>query len=167
MALRPLSTLRPGEASSAVDQGPPFVGALMRMCVKRIRARIDAAIREAGFDDLQETHLRVFSYPLPDGARPSQLARHIGMTRQATNHVIAQLETLGYLERRGGNGERRRVCFTPRAWNVVETIYACSREVQSELAQEVGEAKFRDLLGTLRMIAADELRNPEADRKPL
>lgn len=87
------------------------------------------------------------------------------MTRQATNHVIAQLETLGYLERRGGDGERRRVCFTSRAWGVVDTIYACSRDVQAEWAREIGESRFRDLIETLRMIAADELRIAEADRK--
>ncbi len=138
-------------------EGPPFVGALLRMCVRRIRARIDAAIENAGFGDLQETHLRVFSYPLPDGARPSELARHLGMTRQATNHVIVQLEDLGYLERRGGDGERRRVCFTPRAWGVVETIYAASREVQAEWAQEIGQDRYRALAETLRLIAADEL----------
>ena len=144
-------------APSADTEGPPFVGALLRMCVKRIRARIDAAIEKAGFADLQETHLRVFSYPLPDGVRPSELARHLGMTRQATNHVIAQLEDLGYLERRGGDGERRRVHFTPRAWGVVETIYATSREVQAEWAHEIGQNRFRALVETLRLIAAEEL----------
>lgn len=138
-------------------EGPPFVGALLRMCVKRIRTRIDAAIRQAGFADLQESHLRVLSYPLPDGVRPSQLARHLGMSRQATNYVIAQMEGLGYLERRGEDGERRLVHFTARAWGVVEIIYATSREVQAEWAQEVGQDRFRGLVDTLRLIAAEEL----------
>ena len=139
-------------------EGPPFVGALMRLCVQRVRARIDAAIRQGGFADLQETHLRVFSYPLPDGVRPSELARHLGMTRQATNHVIAQMEAMGYLERRAiAGGERRLVHFTPRAWAVAETIYRCSRQVQAEWAAEIGEERFRDLMAILRRLAADAL----------
>jgi len=151
--------------AAAAEDGPPFVGALLRLCVKRIRARIDAAIREGGFADLQDTHLRVFSYPPPDGARPSELARHIGMTRQATNHVIAQMEALGYLERRGAEAERRLVYFTPRAWAVAETIFACSRTVQAEWAQEIGEERFRDFMETLRLIAADELREVSRRRR--
>jgi DNA-binding MarR family transcriptional regulator len=152
-----MSRPTPRNTPSTGADGPPFVGALLRMCVKRIRTRIDAAIRQAGFDDLQETHLRVFSYPLPDGVRPSELARHLGMSRQATNHVIAQMEALGYLERRAADGERRLVHFTPRAWGAVEVIYAESRKVQAEWAEEIGPDRFHAVVDTLRLIAAEEL----------
>ncbi|MFC7543605.1 MarR family transcriptional regulator [Siccirubricoccus deserti] len=62
------------------------------------------AVRVAGFTDLQDPHLSVFSYPLPDGVRPSALAHRIGMSRQATNYLITQMEALGYLERRATEG---------------------------------------------------------------
>ncbi|MFC3086809.1 MarR family transcriptional regulator [Tabrizicola soli] len=45
---------------------------------------------------MQEAHLAVFTYPLPDGVRPSDLARRMEMTPQATNYLIAQVETLGW-----------------------------------------------------------------------
>jgi len=147
------------------DEGPPFVGALLRLCVRRIRTRIDAAIRAAGFADLHETHLGVFSCPVPDGVRPSELARHLHKTRQTTNYVITQMEALGYLERRPiEGGDRRLVYLTPRGWAVVETICACSREVQAEWSQEIGPERFRDLVRTLRLLAGAEPRRPGSAR---
>ena len=101
-------------AEATVDEGPPYVGALLRQCLEHVRARMEADIKAAGFTDLQPAHLAVFSFPPPDGMRPSDLARRIRMSRQATNHIIGQLEALGYLERRAERrGERRRIYLTP------------------------------------------------------
>src|SRR6185437_3638774 len=96
-------------------------------------------------------------YPPPDGVRPSELARRIRMSRQATNHIIGQLEALGYLERRAAaRGERRLVYMTERAWRVAETIFACLRTVQAEWAEEVGEEQFRAFMDVLRHLAKEE-----------
>jgi DNA-binding MarR family transcriptional regulator len=141
-----------GEAS-----GPPFVGALLRLCWRRVRGRMREAIRAAGFADLQDAHLAVFSHPLPDGVRPSELARRIGTSRQAANHLIAQMEALGYLERRAAEGgDRRLVHLTERGWQVGETIFACLRQLQAEWAEEVGHDRFDDFMGVLRFLATDE-----------
>ncbi len=134
--------------------GPPFVGALLRLSWQRVRARLNAAIRAAGFDDLQEAHFTIFSYPVPDGVRPSELARHIGASRQAANHLIAQMETLGYLERRAPAGSRRRLVYlTRRGHRVVEVTFACLRAIQTEWAQEAGAARFADFMALLRRFA--------------
>jgi DNA-binding MarR family transcriptional regulator len=136
------------------EDGPPFVGALLRLCAQQARERVNQAIREGGFTDLQETHLAVFSYPLPDGVRPSELARRLGMSRQATNHVIAQMEALGYLERRAGEEEaRRRVHLTARGRAVGEAIYAGMRGLQAEWAAELGTTRFAEFMAALRQLA--------------
>ena len=141
----------------APGAAPPFVGALLRLCWQHARRRIDDAIRENGFTDLQDSHLLVFQYPVPDGVRPSALARQLRMSRQATNYVIAQLEQLGYLERRAGpDGARRLVYLTPRGWRVVETIYACSRGLQKEWAARVGRKRFEEFMDVLRALAEQE-----------
>ena len=146
-------------SGAAGDEAPPFVGALLRLCHERVRARLDEAIRAAGFTDLQATHMAVFSFPPPDGVRPSDLARRIRMSRQATNHVIAQLEALGYLERRAIEGsERRLVYMTERAWRLIEPIFACLREVEAEWASEVGPERFRDFKTILRRFATEAPR---------
>ena len=112
-------------ADATVDEGPPYVGALLRQCLEHVRARMEADLKSAGFTDLQPAHLAVFSFPPPDGVRPSDLARRIRMSRQATNHIIGQLEALGYLERRAERkGERRRIYLTPRTWGMVKVVHA-------------------------------------------
>ncbi len=145
-------------AIAGVEGGPPFVGALLRVCWRRVRDRMHEAIRAAGFTDLQDPHLPVFSYPLPDGVRPSELAHRIGMSRQATNYLITQMEALGYLERRAteGGGDRRLVHLTERGWQVGEVIFACLRELQAEWAEEIGRERFGDFMDVLRRLAAEK-----------
>jgi DNA-binding MarR family transcriptional regulator len=133
---------------------PPFVGALLRLCFEHARARVHQAIREAGCDDLHETHLRLFTYPAPDGVRPSEIARRLGMSRQAANHVIAQMESLGYLERRDDPDGRRLVYLTPRSWKVTEAIWAAMRDLQAEWRAELGSERFEVFIGALRQLAA-------------
>jgi DNA-binding MarR family transcriptional regulator len=141
-------------ADATVDEGPPYVGALLRQCLEHVRARIDADLKSAGFTDLQPAHLAVFSFPPPDGMRPSDLARRIRMSRQATNHIIGQLEALGYLERRAARkSERRRIYLTHRTWGMVKVVHATLLEVQGEWAAEIGQDRFRDFMTTLRRFA--------------
>ena len=150
-----LSDRKSSRANATADQGAPYVGALLRQCLEHVRARIEADLRSAGFTDLQPVHLAVFSFPPPDGVRPSDLARRIRMSRQATNHIIGQLEALGYLERRAERkGERRRIYLTPRSWGMVKVIHATLLEIQAEWAAEIGPNRFGDFMTALRRFAA-------------
>jgi hypothetical protein len=47
------------------DEGPPYVGALPRLCLERARARMEADIKAVGFTDIQPTHFVAFSCPPP------------------------------------------------------------------------------------------------------
>ena len=76
------------------DEGPPYVGALLRQCLEHVRARMEADIKAAGFTDLQSAHLAAFSFPPPEGMRPSDLARRLRMSRQATNHIIGDRKSV-------------------------------------------------------------------------
>jgi len=151
---------------SIVDR-PPYVGALLRLCLGQVRGRMLEAIRAAGFTDLQDAHLAIFSYPLPDGTKPSELARRIGMSRQATNHLIAQLEALGYVERRAPEGgSRRLVHLTGRGWQVGQVIIACLQQIQADWALQVGPERFADFLDVLRLLAAEESGPAQTSGRP-
>jgi DNA-binding MarR family transcriptional regulator len=136
------------------NPGPPYVGALLRLCWQRVRAHMHEAIRANGFTDLQEAHFAVFSYPLPNGVRPSDLARQLRISRQATNYLVGQMEGLGYLERRiGPNGDRRLVYLTERGSRVADVIYASLRELQAQWADEVGHDRFKTFMEVLRLLS--------------
>jgi len=149
---------------------PPFIGALLRIALGRVRARMFQALHDAGFTDIQDPHMAVLTYPAPDGTRPSDLARRAGVSRQAMNHLLAQVEALGYLERRAaGDGERRLVYTTPRGWQATQTIWDCLTDVQSELAGEIGAARFAGFMDVLRQVALVDLETfkpREAKRRP-
>jgi DNA-binding MarR family transcriptional regulator len=149
---------RHARPSEEPDQ-PPFVGALLHMCWLNVRKRLFAAVQTAGFTDLQESHFVAFSYPLPDGARPSDFARQIGMSRQAANYVVGQLEALGYLERRAaGNGGRRLVYLTEKGWKIVHIMWDTLRQIQLEGAGQVGAGRYAEFMSVLRALAEGEER---------
>ena len=79
----------------------------MRMPVDEIRRRMLAALHEQGFDDLIPAHLIVLRWPGPDGLRPVEVAEQTGMSKQALNYLLGQLEETGYLERVDDPDDRR------------------------------------------------------------
>lgn len=142
--------------TSSLEAGPPYVGALLRMCLQRVRGRMQAAARDAGFTDLQDAHWAMITYPA-EGVRPSELARRARISRQAANHLIAQLESLGYFERRSlDDGGRRLVFLTPRGKALAATIHACLRALHAEWAAEVGAERFAIMLDALRVLSRPE-----------
>jgi DNA-binding MarR family transcriptional regulator len=135
---------------------PPFIGALLRLCWQRVRRHIYQAVRDAGFTDLDEAHFSVFSYPLPHGVRPSQLARQLRMSRQATNYLIGQLEALGYVERRAGSDQRRRLVYlTDRGQRVADVIYRSLRQLQKQWGDQIGPDRFKTFLEVLKFFSAN------------
>lgn len=135
---------------------PPLMGALLRLASQRVRREMLADIRDAGFVDLQDAHFHVFQYPGPDGMRPSELARQLHMSRQAINHVIAQLESLGYLARRAGpEQDRRRVYLTRRGHALMTAIKTSVRGVERRYEKIVGPARFSAFIDVLKTIAGD------------
>src|SRR5262245_43640892 len=96
--------------------GPPLIGALLRFPWESVQQRMLEALHAAGFEDFDATHLSVFQYPGPQGARPSELAARLRMSKQALNYQLGQLERLGYLERRPDPDDLRskRVALTAR-----------------------------------------------------
>lgn len=133
---------------------PPYVGALLRICWRASRERLAEAVREAGFVDLQDPHLLVFSYPAPEGHRPSEIARRLGATRQAANYMIGQLEDLGYLERRvDEKSGRRLVWMTARGRELTQVMHVTLEALEAEWAEEVGAEDFDAMMRALRRLA--------------
>jgi DNA-binding MarR family transcriptional regulator len=146
---------------------PPFIGARLRYSWGRVRQKIRDDIAAAGFTDVTEPMFLVFHYPLPDAVRPADLARRLGMTRQATNYLLQQMEALGYLERRAARGDaggRRLVHLTKRGWQVVEVIFASLRDTQEQLARRLGARAFDAFMAGLEILSAQDLTRLEPAR---
>ena len=83
-----------------------MIGALMRLPWEAVKRRLLQALHEHGFDDIDAPHLNLILWPGPEGMRPSDLAARVGMTKQALNYLLGDLERSGYLERRPDPDER-------------------------------------------------------------
>ena len=108
-------------------------------------------LHEHGFDDLDAAHLNVFQYPGPQGARPSELAGRLGVSKQALNYLLGELERSGYLERRPHPDDQRskRIALTERGADAIGVIREAVAELEQAWATQLGPARFaqlRDLL---------------------
>src|SRR4051812_46752949 len=116
--------------------GPPMIGALLRVPWEAVQQHMLERLHERGFDDLDAAHLNVFQYPGPQGARPTELAARLRISKQALNYLLGELERLGYLERRRDPDDRRskRVALTPRGTSVIRVIREAVKEMETAWA---------------------------------
>jgi DNA-binding MarR family transcriptional regulator len=130
--------------------GPPLIGALLRVPWEAVQRHMLERLHDRGFDDLDAAHLNVFQYPGPQGARPTELASRLRVSKQALNYLLGELERLGYLERRPDPDDLRskRVTLTPRGVSAIEVIRQAVGEVEAAWAQQLGPKRF-DQLRTL------------------
>lgn len=138
--------------------GPPLIGALLRIPWEAVQRHMLERLHERGFDDLDAAHLNVFHYPGPQGARPTELATRLRISKQALNYLLGELERLDYVERRPDPDDLRskRVALTPRGTSAVRVIREAVGEVETAWAQQLGSKRFsrlRDLLLELNRLA--------------
>src|SRR5829696_2354490 len=143
----PFTTL----AGNGEPFGPPLIGALLRTPWEAVQRRMLERLHEHGFADLDAAHLTVFQYPGPQGARPSDLAARLGMTKQALNYLLGELERLDYLERRPDPDDLRskRVALTRRGTSAIGVIREAVGEMESAWAQQLGPKRFTQLRNLL------------------
>ena len=133
----------------------PLVGALLRFCLVQVEQRVHEALAAAGFHDIQVAHFKVFRFPPPEGARPIDLAQRAGMTKQAMNYLLVQLEELGYLRRVAVEGTTARlVSLTEKGWQVAEIQRATVHLIEREWEDRVGAQRFRTFYAVLGELAA-------------
>src|SRR5438046_9847873 len=138
-------------AATAEPFGPPLIGAVLRAPWEAVQRHMLERLHERGFDDLDAAHLSVFQYPGPQGAKPSELAARLRISKQALNYLLGELERLGYLERRADPDDLRskRIALTPRGIAAVGVIREAVGEIETAWAQQLGTERFDELRNLL------------------
>jgi DNA-binding MarR family transcriptional regulator len=136
---------------------PPYVGAILRLGLVTVRQRLLTALLRHGYKDISASQLTAFSYPFPDGLKPTELAARANQSKQATNYMLADLEDRGYVvrkaERRGG---RRRVFLSAKGKKVVEICQLEMLALQHEWSRRVGKERFETFLDVLRSMPTED-----------
>jgi DNA-binding MarR family transcriptional regulator len=138
--------------------GPPLIGALLRVPWEAVQRHMLERLHERGFDDFDAAYINVFQYPGPQGTRPSELAARLGISKQALNYLLGELERLGYIERRPDPDDLRskRVALTPRGTSAIGVIREAVGEMETIWAQQLSPKRFaqlRNLLLELNQLA--------------
>ena len=141
---------------------PPLIGALLRIPWETVRERMLAGLHERGHGDLVGAHLNVLLYPGPENMRPSELAARTGMTKQALNYLLGQLEALGYLTRTQDGADQRfkRVHLTPRGRAAGAAMREIVMEIEAEWTQKLGPRRFAQLRDTLAQLSTSTAADP-------
>jgi DNA-binding MarR family transcriptional regulator len=131
--------------------GPPLIGALLRIPWEAVQQHMLERLHEGGFDDFDRAYFAVFRYPGPQGARPTDVAAQVGISKQALNYLLRELERLGYLELEPDPDDLRskRIGFTERGIGAVGVIRDAVAEMEAAWAVRLGPKRFELLRGLL------------------
>jgi DNA-binding MarR family transcriptional regulator len=132
--------------------GPPLIGALLRMPWEAVRRRMLERLHAQGFADFDASYLTVAQYPGPHGERPADLADRLGISKQALNHLLGQLERRGYLTREADSedGRSKRIVLTARGVEAGLVIREAVTEMEDAWAQQLGPKRFAELRTALQ-----------------
>ena len=128
-----------------------MIGALLRMPWEKVVRHMLERLHAEGFDDLDVPHMNLLLYPGPQGARPSELAAQRGMSKQAANYLLGQLEALGYLDRQPDQSDRRskRIALTDRGERAAHTIRNAVSDIERDWQAQLGQDRFAQLKALL------------------
>ena len=127
--------------------GPPLIGALLRIPWEAVQRHILARLHDRGFEDFDRAYFAVFRFPGPHGARPTDVAAQVGISKQALNYLLRELERLGYLERQRHPDDLRskRIVLTERGVAAVGVIREAVAEMEAAWEQRLGPKRFAQL----------------------
>jgi DNA-binding MarR family transcriptional regulator len=132
------------------------LGTLMNAAARRLGARLDEALEQAGFADIRTAHAVVFQFIEPAGSRLSDLARSANMTKQAMGELVRYLQAHGYVTVTPDGEDRRtkRVTLTEPGRRVIEVGVRVIDDYEERLERSIGIEALRSLRSTLELIRA-------------
>ncbi|AMW09575.1 MarR family transcriptional regulator [Streptomyces qaidamensis] len=119
--------------------------------------RINEGVLARGFEGVRPAHGFAFARLAPDGATVTDLAVHLGVTKQAASQLVDELVRKGYAERRPHpeDARARLVVLTERGWGCTRAAEEAAAEAVREWGELLGDREMRSLGRQLLRIAPD------------
>ncbi|MFJ5731419.1 MarR family winged helix-turn-helix transcriptional regulator [Streptomyces paradoxus] len=117
--------------------------------------RIHEGVIARGFEGLRPAHGFAFARLAPDGATVTDLAAHLGVTKQAASQLVDELVRKGYVERRPHpeDARARLIVLTGRGRDCTRAAEEAAAEAVREWVELLGEPEVRSLGERLLRIA--------------
>jgi DNA-binding MarR family transcriptional regulator len=123
---------------------------------------IQAGVGARGFTDVRPAHGFAFALLSWGGATITDLAAHLGVTRQAGAQLVDEMAARGYVERQPhpADGRAQLVVLTERGWACTRAASAAAADTAREWAAVLGDARLKMLSSDLAMVASPERLRP-------
>ena len=111
-----------------------------------------------GHEWYREARSSVIPYVGEDGARQSDIVEKMGLSKQAVQQLIADLEASGILRREAdpNDGRGKIVRFTPKGLSALQASREAKRKVETEIRDELGSKEFDRLMDVLNRIGSGD-----------
>jgi DNA-binding MarR family transcriptional regulator len=109
-----------------------------------VRREVLARLAAAGFRDLRPSDFVMLQYPPIDRVSPSVLAAQRGISKQALNHLLAEMEARRYFERRRDPRDGRAVLIvpTPRGRALIREARRAAEEIEKTIGKRLGARRL-------------------------
>ena len=144
---------------------PKSLQILFRDARSAIEAAVRADLAQNGFGDVTPAHSALLRDIGDDGARPSDLAAHAGVTRQAITKLVDELERLDLVRRDPDPEDGRGVIvrYTDRGRAGVAIARKRMLALERAYAAQVGADRWAEVRSTLETLFGDD---PPEDLSP-
>jgi DNA-binding MarR family transcriptional regulator len=122
--------------------------------------RVDAGLADRGFGDTRPAYGFAFARISPSGATVTEVAAHLGVTKQAASELVAEMERRRYVTRRPhpDDARARLVVLTPRGRLCTEAAVEVADEVVGALLTHAPDVDPAALRAGLAALAAGSRR---------
>ncbi|MGW6130902.1 MarR family winged helix-turn-helix transcriptional regulator [Cellulomonas sp. NPDC055163] len=130
---------------------------LLLVATRAVFDRTHALLADRGLD-LRPAHGYTFQLlASTGGASGSEVAEHLGVTKQAASQLLDGLERAGFVERRADPRDHRArlAVLTADGWAAVRTATQAWAEVERAAAEVLGTERLAALRADLHHLAAD------------
>lgn len=119
--------------------------------------RFAAEMVAAGHGWYAEARSSVVPYISPTGTKQSDIVARMGLSKQAVQQLIVDLETAGIVHREHDpdDGRGKIVRFTDKGLAAVKDSARAKRRVEADMRAQLGDADFQRLYDLLIKIGSD------------
>ncbi|MFC9629729.1 MarR family winged helix-turn-helix transcriptional regulator [Streptomyces mirabilis] len=117
--------------------------------------RIHEGVVARGFEGVRPAHGFAFARLAPGGATVTDLAAHLGVTKQAASQLVDELVRKGYVERRPHpvDARARLIVLTELGWACTRAAEEAAADAVRAWGELLGESEMRALRDRLLRIA--------------
>lgn len=138
-------------------QRPEFVPliALVHRANKALQGDMVRQAHARGHPEIKYSHNAVFATLHPPGARATDMAADLGITRQSLGEIVRDMVSAGILETRPDptDGRARLVTFTDAGLAIAGEGFEYIRALEARLARELGAEAYADFREALVRVA--------------